>query len=65
MKCDHLYGVTNDGVLITEDNYKLYNPINKFPYCPYCRAQLHTIEDLIPLGLPKDDEDCIRGGCED
>lgn len=68
--CHHLYGIVADDCDpvfdIDKDNYSMYednNNLEKFTYCPYCRVQLHTI-DGVPLGLPEDD-DCIRGGCED
>ena len=65
MDCDHIYGYTSNGE-VNRDNYNLHrnsSDLNKYTYCPYCRVQLHTI-DGVPLRLPEDD-DCIRGGCED
>ena len=68
MDCEHLYGIlmNSPATEVNYDNYSTYGEdlrMLKFTYCPFCRIQLHTI-DGIPLGLPQDD-DCIRGGCED
>jgi hypothetical protein len=66
MKCDHIYAYAG-AVEVSKDNYYQHKDsydFTYFTYCPFCRVQLHTL-DGIPLGLPKDEDDCIQGGCED
>jgi hypothetical protein len=65
-QCSHVYGYHCNEGLIDEENYEWLKGdslLVKFTYCPYCRAQVHTL-DGIPLGLIPDD-DCEKGGCAD
>jgi len=70
--CSHSYGV--EYPLLTLVGKGLYHQVKnsktfeKFTYCPWCKAQVHTIDGIV-LGLPEDDDfdedDCIKRGCAD